>query len=91
MSTLYFNEEIIIPDSVTIAKYTKKELDLALKLIDSLKMKFEPEKYIDEYQENIKEAIKKKQKGIKSKNIKVKQKNNIKDLMKALEMSLKNV
>lgn len=84
-------KKIIIPDSVTIAKYTKKELDLALKLIDSLKMKFEPEKYIDEYQENIKEAIKQKQKGIKSKNIKVKQKNNIKDLMKALEMSLKNV
>lgn len=91
MSTLYFNEEIIIPDAVSSAKYTKKELDLAMKLIDSLKMKFKPEEYVDEYQENIKDAIKEKQKGMKPKTIKAKQKNNIKDLMQALELSLKNV
>lgn len=91
MSTLYFNEEIIIPDAVSSAKYTKKELDLAMKLIDSLKMQFKPEEYVDEYQENIKEAIKEKQKGMKPKTVKAKQKNNIKDLMQALELSLKNV
>ena len=91
MTTLYFNEEIIIPDAVSSAKYTKKELDLAIKLIDSLKMKFKPEEYVDEYQENIKEAIKEKQKGIKPKTVKAKRKNNIKDLMQALELSLKNV
>lgn len=91
MSTLYFNEEIIIPDAVSSAKYTKKELDLAMKLIDSLKMQFKPEEYVDEYQENIKEAIKEKQKGMKPKTVKAKRKNNIKDLMQALELSLKNV
>ncbi len=91
MSTLYFNEELIIPDAVIGAKYTKKELDLAVKLIDSLKMKFKPEEYVDEYQENIKKAIKEKQKGIKPKTVKAKRKNNIKDLMQALELSLKNV
>ena len=91
MSTLYFNEEIIIPDAVSSAKYTKKELDLAMKLIDSLKMKFKPEEYVDEYQKNIKEAIKEKQKGMKPKTVKAKRKNNIKDLMQALELSLKNV
>lgn len=91
MSTLYFAEEIIIPDAASSAKYTKKELDLAVKLIDSLKMKFKPEEYKDEYQENIKTAIKEKQKGIKPKATKVKTKNNIKDLMHALELSLKNV
>ena len=91
MSTLYFEEEIVVPDAITSAKYTKKELDLAVKLIDSLKMKFEPLEYVDEYQENIKKAISKKQKGIKPKTVKVKEKNNIKDLMKALELSLKNV
>lgn len=91
MSTLYFNEEIIIPDAVSSAKYTKKELDLAMKLIDSLKMQFKPEEYVDEYQENIKDAIKEKQKGMKPKTIKAKRKNNIKDLMQALELSLKNV
>lgn len=91
MSTLYFNEEIIIPDAVSSAKYTKKELDLAMKLIDSLKMQFKPEEYVDEYQENIKDAIKEKQKGMKPKTVKAKRKNNIKDLMQALELSLKNV
>ena len=91
MSTLYFNEEIIIPDAGSSAKYTKKELDLAMKLIDSLKMQFKPEEYVDEYQENIKDAIKEKQKGMKPKTVKAKRKNNIKDLMQALELSLKNV
>ena len=91
MTTLYFNEEINIPDAISSAKYTKKELDLAMRLIDSLKMKFSPEEYVDEYQENIKKAIKDKQRGIKSKSVKVKQNNNIKDLMQALELSLKNV
>lgn len=91
MSTLYFDEEIVIPDAIASAKYTKKELNLAIKLIDSLKMKFNPDEYIDEYQKNIKEAISKKQKKINLKPKKVKQKNNIKDLMKALELSIKNV
>ena len=91
MTTLYFNEEINIPDAISSAKYTKKELDLAMRLIDSLKMKFSPEEYVDEYQENIKKAIKDKQRGIKHKSVKVKQNNNIKDLMQALELSLKNV
>ena len=91
MSTLYFFEEINIPEGITSSKYTKKELDLALTLIDSLKMKFEPEKYVDQYQENIKTAIKAKNKGLKPKKVKVKQNNNIKNLMEALELSLKNV
>ena len=54
-------------------------------------MKIETEKYVDEYQENIKEAIKEKQKGLKLRTVKEKRKNNIKDLMQALELSLKNV
>ena len=54
-------------------------------------MKFNPEKFVDEYQENIKDAIKKKQKGVKIKGAKTKKSSNVKDLMQALEMSLKNV
>lgn len=91
MSTLYFNEEINLPEASIDAKYTKKELDLAMQLIKSLNMKFNPEKYIDEYQGNIKEAIIKKEKGTKIKPVKAKKNNNIKDLMQALELSLKNV
>ena len=91
MSTLYFAEELNIPDVTSDAKYSKKELDLALTLIDSLNMKFNPEKFVDEYQENIKDAIKKKQKGVKIKRAMTKKSSNVKDLMQALEMSLKNV
>ena len=91
MNTLYFDEEIVIPDAVSDAKFTKQELDLAVQLINSLKVKFRPEEYIDEYQEKIKDALKRKEEGKTVKKPKVKNTRNIKDLMTALEMSLKNV
>lgn len=91
MNTLYFEEEVIIPEAVVEAKYTKKELDLALELIDSLKTKFVPEDLIDEYQTKIKKAIDLKTDGKEIKKTKKKNEKSIKDLMTALEMSLKNV
>ena len=91
MNTLYFPEEIIIPDVVSDTKFTKQELDLAVKLINSLKIKFKPEELIDEYQEKIKNALNKKITGEKIKKEDPKPTKNIKDLMTALEMSLKNV
>ncbi len=91
MNTLYFPEEIVIPEALGEAKYTKKELDLAVKLINSLKMKFNPDKMIDEYQERVKLAIEDKLDGKKIKKARVQKESNIKDLMKALELSLKNV
>ena len=91
MNTLYFEEEVVIPDSLADAKFTKKELDLAIQLIDSLKVKFKPEEYVDEYQEKVKKALKQKEEGKAIKKPKAKNTRNIKDLMTALEMSLKNV
>lgn len=91
MNTLYFLEEVIIPDAVQDVKFTKKELDLAVELINTLKMKFKPEEMVDEYQSKIKEAIDDKIQGKKIKPSKKKQEKSIKDLMTALEMSLKNV
>lgn len=91
MNTLYFDEEVMIPEEVTASKFTKKELDLAVQLVNSLKMKFKPEDYVDEYQEKIKEAIKLKEDGKSLKKPKVNKSKNIKDLMTALELSLKNV
>ncbi len=41
----------------------KKEVDLAIKLIDHLSEPFEPQKYSDTYEDEIKEIIKKKAKG----------------------------
>ena len=91
MNTLYFEEEVVIPDSVVDSKFTTKELDLAVELINSLKMKFRPEDLVDEYQTKIKDAIDMKIDGKTIKKPKKKQEKSIKDLMTALEMSLKNV
>ena len=91
MNTLYFDEEVILADEIADAKFTKKELDLAVELINSLKIKFKPEEYRDEYQEKVKEALKQKEKGKAVKKPKARNTRNIKDLMTALEMSLRNV
>ena len=88
MTTLYFDEEINIPEKDISKKADDKELSLAIKLVNSMKGTFEPEKYKDEYQNNIKKAINDKLKG---KTIKGKIKTNksqIKNLMEALEKSL---
>lgn len=90
MTTLYFLEEINIPEVNVSNKVTEKELDLAIKLINSLKTKFEPDKYKDEYQDNIKNAINDKLKGKKVKTNKKSNKKKIDNLMLALERSLKS-
>lgn len=89
MTTLYFDEEINIPDMTLSGKVDAKELDLAVKLISSMKTKFEPEKYKDEYQDNIKKAIDDKLNGKKVKGAKKQKKEKIDDLLVALERSLK--
>ena len=90
MTTLYFDEEVIFPENTQIPKVNPKELDLAIKIIKERTGKFEPTKYQDEYQNNIKEAINAKLKGTKIKKTKRKQKEEVSDLFEALEKSLKN-
>ncbi len=89
MNTLYFNEEVDFPLEKLDVDVNSKELDLAIKLIRELTGKFEPDKYKDEYQNNIKEAIELKMKGSKIKKPKKKQKEQVSDLFEALEKSLK--
>ena len=89
MNTLFFDEEINIPDNNYVKDIKPKELDMAVKLIDSLSSKFEPKKYKDEYQDKIKKAINDKLKGQKITGVKKTNKKQINDLMKALEASLK--
>ena len=73
---------------MTLYKISDKELDLAIRLIESMKSSFEPKKYKDEYQDNIKNAINDKIDGKKIKKSKSKNKKAISDLMEALEKSL---
>ena len=89
MTTLYFEEEINIDEDDKKSDVNDKELNLALKLIDTLKGKFEPAKYKDEYQDNIKDAINLKLEGKTIKGKRKKDKKHINDLMEALEKSLK--
>jgi len=89
MTTLYFEEEVNIPEEEISYKSDPKELELAIKIIDSLKGDFKPEKYKDEYQNNIKNAINDKLEGKSVKGNKKKNKKKINDLMEALEKSLK--
>lgn len=91
MTTLFFQEEVILPDEnmETDFKMNEKELDLAIRLIEERKGKFTPEKYLDEYQNNIKDAIDDKLNGDSIKKNKKKPKEQVNDLLEALEKSLK--
>ena len=91
MTTLFYEEEINLDKQNLEDKFTEKELNLALKLIDSMSDKFEPSKYKDDYQDKIKDAINKKIEGKSIKQRKSKKKTSINNLMEALEKSLKDV
>jgi DNA end-binding protein Ku len=64
---LRYKSEIISPKELSIPNATvpKKELDVALKLIDQLTSPFQPGRYSDSYTDEIKDLIKKKAKGKK--------------------------
>lgn len=91
MTTLFYEEEINLDKQNLENNFTDKEMDLALKLIDSMSDKFEPSKYKDDYQDKIKDAINKKIEGKTIKKVKSKKKTTINNLMEALEKSLKDV
>lgn len=89
-NTLYFNEELQKAPQIKENQVTKKELELATTLIDQMTEKFKPEKYKDEYNKKIQDAIKKKIAGKKivtSKNKDMPK--NIINIMDALQKSLK--
>lgn len=89
MDTLYYEEEIKMQKEKINKEYTSKEIDMAVKLIESMSGKFTPSEYVDEYQTKLRKAIKSKINGKEIKKVKGKSKKSISDLMTALEMSLK--
>ncbi len=88
MTTLYFEEEINIPETPNEAKFTKKELELAMQLVEHLSSHFKPSEYKDEYQNGIKEAIEEKIEGHSITKKKQKKKPSMKDLVTSLQKSL---
>ncbi len=89
MTTLYFYEEINVLEEEMNKKINTKELELATKLILSMKTKFKPDTYHDLYQDTISKAIDDKLNGKTIKGSKKTNRRQIKDLMSALEKSLK--
>lgn len=89
LTTLFFDEEVNVPNKELVFSSSDKELDLAIKLIDNLSDKFNPDRYKDEYQESIKKAIDDKLNGKTIKKRKKKNKEQVSDLLEALEKSLK--
>ena len=69
METMLFADEVVPPDTLdevrddAKAKTTKRELDMARQLIESLSGDFEPDKYRDEYRDRVLELIERKAEG----------------------------
>jgi DNA end-binding protein Ku len=91
LHTMYFVDELHKANeggTAKTAKFEKKEIELAKKLIETLAGTFRPEEYHDQYRENVEELIEKKRKGEKVTPIKQPQKAPVIDLMEALQRSL---
>jgi DNA end-binding protein Ku len=91
LHTMYFVDELHKSNEVPApkqAKFDKKELDLAKKLIDTLASPFKPEQYHDEYKQNVEKLIESKRKGQKVTPIRQPKKAPVIDLMQALQQSL---
>lgn len=91
LHTMYFVDELHKGNEVpapTAAKFDKKELDLAKKLIDTLAGSFDPKQYHDEYKENVEKLIAAKRKGHKVTPIRQPKTAPVIDLMQALQKSL---
>ncbi|CAN5544990.1 hypothetical protein BH20ACT19_BH20ACT19_11330 [soil metagenome] len=69
METLLFGDEVVAPEDIgdlpdpDEVKASKREVDMARQLIDSLTSEFDPSKYRDEYREAVLEMIERKADG----------------------------
>jgi DNA end-binding protein Ku len=95
LTTMRFAHEIVPPTELAVprgeAGLDKREIDLALQLVDTLAGSFEPEKYHDQYRDALLKAIERKVEGreIAVPTAARKPPTKVVDLMHALEASLK--
>jgi DNA end-binding protein Ku len=71
-------------------KVPKDMLELAMHIVDTKRGKFEPLKFEDEYEDALKDLLKKKQKGEKIERAKEPARSNVINLMDALRQSVKS-
>jgi DNA end-binding protein Ku len=94
MSTMNFADEVVDPDRFdekpdAEVETSKRELDMAKQLIDSLSSDWEPDKYRDTYRERVLELIEQKAEGKEIAVQPVEEPQPVPDLMAALEASVK--
>ncbi len=91
LHTMYFVDELHKAKQVPVpksAKFEKKEIELAKKLIETLAGPFKPEQFHDEYKQNVEKLIERKRKGQKVVPIRQPKAAPVVDLMQALQRSL---
>ena len=91
LHTMYYRDEIRQAEEFRTDRslVKEKELELAMTLVKSLEAAFEPEKYKDEYRENLKAMIKAKVEGKEIvETAPAVHKAPVVDIMEALKMSL---
>jgi DNA end-binding protein Ku len=92
-TTLRYPYEVRNPaeyfDSIEDEKVPKDMLDLAVHILETKKGKFEPEKFEDQYEDALKNLIRKKQKGEKIERPSQPKQSNVINLMDALRQSVK--
>jgi DNA end-binding protein Ku len=76
-------------DDIENEKVPKDMLDLALHIVETKKGTFEPEKFEDQYEDALKDLIRKKQKGEKIERPAERAPSNVVNLMDALRQSVK--
>lgn len=95
METIYYPDEIRsiqqVPNLPEKPQVNDKELQMAKMLIEQLSTPFEPEKYTDDYRQDLLELINKKVTGQEIKVAPQKTQTNVVDLMSALQASLEAV
>ena len=93
MATMLFGDEVVSPDGIDElpeeTETSKRELDMARQLIDSLATEFDPGKYRDEYRERVLDLIERKAEGEEIAIQPEEEPERVPDLMAALEASVK--
>ena len=75
-------------DGIENEKVPKDMLDLAIHIVETKKGKFEPQKFEDQYEDALRDLIRKKQKGEKIERPQEPQRSNVVNLMDALKKSV---
>ncbi|WP_353894519.1 Ku protein [Proteinivorax hydrogeniformans] len=95
LETMHFPDEVRnvkeVPGVGEKVKVSDNELDMAKELIEKLSAKFDPEKYTDEYRNQLMSLIEQKVQGKEIAQPKAKRDDSVVDLMEALESSLNAV